>query len=226
MASYRDRLAGLLLSKDYDGAIGLIGGTNKGIRTLMGLLYHQDELVRYRAVTCFGRLSMAEPELVRPRIWQLFYSLSEESSVVGWASAQAIGEVARVNPPVAQHSIRPVVHFMDDEELSHPSNRNTVQLEGSIWVIGNIADVEPALASEMGPVLMGLIADPEPRVRALAVWALCRIGYAQALDELKKAVGDPGEGLIYDGEDMVSVVVSELAENTIGKLSGGRKGCL
>jgi len=226
MASYRDRLAGLLLSKDYDGAIEHIGGTNKGIRTLMGLLYHQDELVRYRAVTCFGRLSLAEPELVRPRIWQLLYSLSEESSVVGWASAQAIGEVARVNPPIAQHSIRPVVHFMDDEELSQPSNRNTVQLEGSIWVIGNIAEVEHALASEMGPILVGLIADPDARVRALAIWALCRIGYTGAAAELKKAVGDTGEGLIYDGEELVNVVVGELAGRAIGKLSGGRSGCL
>jgi len=226
MPSYRDRLAGLLLSKDFDGAIELIGGTNKGVRTLVGLLYHQEEIVRYRAVTTFGRLSLVEPELVRPRIWQLLYSLSEESSVVGWNSAQAIGEVARVNPPIAQHSIRPVVHFMDDEELSHPSNRNTLQLEGSIWVIGNIADADPELAREMGPMLAGFVQDPEPRVRALVIWALCRTGYVQAVDEIGKVLEDEGEGLIYDGEELVHVVIGQLARTVIDKLTGGRGGCL
>src|SRR5512143_681930 len=180
MSSLRESLAELLKAGRYDEVTAVVRKNRGASRTILGLLYHDEELVRWRAVSMLGHLAASEPEVVRPLVKRLLWFMSEESSTVGWASAQAIGEIYRRNPDVAGGAIRVVVHYGDDEELSRPENRNTYMLAGSIWAIGNLGDDAPKLAGEMGPFLAGLLADPDPQIRALTAWALGRIKYKEA----------------------------------------------
>ncbi len=219
-------MAGLLVRKDYSAATGLVKSDRRAMRTLMGMLFHEEPLIRWRAVSAFGILAVEEPELVRPQLFKLYYSLSEESSVVGWGSAQAIGEIARKNPGLAKDVIRPVVHFMDDEELSQPANRNTVQLAGTIWAIGNIAEVLPEIAGEMGPKLCEFLSDPDAEIRGLSVWAICRIGYGPAVGLLEKLLDDRAVIDIYFSDELASVTVGSLAENALKKIKNEGINCL
>ncbi|HEX9860479.1 MAG TPA: HEAT repeat domain-containing protein [Nitrospirota bacterium] len=226
MASLRDDLIGHLLARDYGSALKLLQGGRRPVRTLMGLLFHEEPIVRWRAVTMYGHFALAEPDVVKTQLFRILYTLSEESSIVGWASAQAIGEIARVAPELAREDIRPVIHFMDDDEVSLPANRNTVQLAGSIWAIGNIAETLPEMAFEMGPVLTRFIDDPDPEVRGLSIWAICRISYKKAAEKLQKMLDDSAVIEIYSYDELNTVSVGQLARKALDKINGTGGACL
>jgi len=226
MPPLRETLAGLIVRKDYPAALELVRSQRRAMRTLMGLLFHEDALTRWRAVSMFGRLAVEEPELLRPQLFKLYYSLSEESSIVGWASAQAIGEIARLNPGLAKEVIRPVVHFMDDDEVSLPDNRNTVQLAGTIWTVGNIAEAIPDIARETGTRLEIFLADPDDEVRALAVWAMCRMGHSPGAGVLEKMLDDRAVVDIYFHDELTTTTVGSLAERALDRIKGTGRDCL
>lgn len=192
----------------------------------MGLLFHEDALVRWRTVSMFGRLAVDEPELLRPQLFKLYYSLSEESSIVGWASAQAIGEIARLNPELAKEVIRPVVHFMDDDEVSLPDNRNTVQLAGTIWTVGNIAEAIPELSNETAGRLEIFLEDPDDEVRGLAVWAVCRMGHSPRRGVLEKMLDDGAAVDIYFHDELTNTTVGSLAGKALERIKGTGSECL
>jgi len=220
MPSLRDVVAGHLIGKRYDDVLGLARKDKRTVRTLMGLLYHEEELVRWRAVTMFGQMAVAEPGLVAPFIFRLLWSLNEESSVVGWCSAQALGEIARRNPDLTKDAIRVVLHFLDDEEVSLPANRNTYLLAGSIWAIGNLADAEPALVGEMGPALVGFLDDPEPQIRALSAWALGEMRFKASSHGLERLKDDQAKVEIYLGDELVEETVGMAAAKALEKIAG------
>ena len=230
MPSPREALAELLRRNDAEAVIkearkkGPTGQSSRGaVRTLTGLLYHDDELLRWRAVSMLGRLAEAEPEMVRPVVSRLLWFMSEESSTVGWGSAQAIAEIFRRAPGVGRDAIRAVVHFMDDEELSEPANRNTYMLAGSIWAIGDLAEPGHAaetrgtaaemmsLAAEMKGPLVKFLRDPDPQVRGLTAWALGRLRHEGARGELERLLNDEAVFQLYEDETLREIPVGEAA---------------
>lgn len=213
----RESLAQLLRAGRYEELTAIVRRDRGVARTILGLLYHDDELVRWRAVSMLGNLAAAEPEVVRPLVKRLLWFMSEESSTVGWGSAQAIGEIYRRNPDVAAGAIRPVIHYGDDEELSRPENRNTYMLAGSIWAIGNLADSEPVLTGEMGPFLTGLLDDPDPQVRALSAWALGRTGYREASAGLMRLLEDGETAELYIDDELRTTTVRDVADEALKK---------
>jgi HEAT-like repeat len=226
MPPLRETLAGLIVRKDYPAALELVRSQRRAMRALMGLLFHEDALTRWRTVSMFGRLAVEEPELLKPHLFKLYYSLSEESSIVGWASAQAIGEIARLNPELAKEVIKPVVHFMDDDEVSLPDNRNTVQLAGTIWTVGNIAEAIPDLARETGPRLELFLGDPDDEVRGLAVWAICRMGRRPRDGILEKMLDDRAAVDIYFHDELKTTTVGLLAGKALDRIIGTGRDCL
>lgn len=240
MPSSREALAELLRRNEAEAVIeaaregakgttpGGPGGASRGtVRTLTGLLYHEEELVRWRAVSMIGRLAEAEPELVRPVVSRLLWFMSEESGTVGWGSAQAIAEIYRRAPNVGGDAIRAVVHFMDDEELSGPANRNTCMLAGSIWAIGDLAEPGQAaiakgisaemikLAAEMKEPLVKFLRDPDTQVRGLAAWALGRLRHDGARGELERLLDDGAVFQLYEDETLREVPVREAAASAL-----------
>ncbi|MGA2192944.1 MAG: DVU0298 family protein, partial [Nitrospirota bacterium] len=168
--------------------------------------------------TALGELAVSDPALVIPLASRLLWFMNEESSTVGWGSAQAIGEIYRRNPGAAREQIRAVVHYMDDEELSMPGNRNTYLLSGSIWTIGNIAEMDRELSCEMGPALTEFLSDPDPQVRGLTAWALGKIKYEGALDSLEGLLTDQSEIELYADGELKRNKISHIAKNAIDKI--------
>ncbi len=218
MQSLRDEVAGLLKEKKYEAVLEKIRVHRGTVRTLTGLLYNEGELVSWRAVTMFGRLAEAEPELLRPVIKRLLWFLNEESSTVGWGAAQALGEIAARNKDLAKGVVRVVVHFLDDDEVCLPANRNTPILAGAIWAIGNLAGIEPELTSEMAEKLMSYLGDPDPEIRALSAWALGEMGHAEAMEEVGRLTGDDSPAVIYQGEELRRLTVGAVAEEALDKM--------
>lgn len=218
--SAREVLAGLLRENRPEEVIALARKDRRTVRILAGLLYHEEELVMWRAVTMLGHLAVAEPELVKPVVARLLWSLAEEASIVGWGSNQALGEIYRRNPDVAGNAGRVVVHYLDDEELSNPANRNTTMLAGSIWAIGEIAVSDRALSMEMAPKLVGFLADPDPQVRAVTAWTLGRLKYSPATAALEALSGDDATADVYEDEELRHGAVKDFAAHALKNIAG------
>jgi HEAT repeat protein len=218
MSSFRESMAELLRAGRYDEVLAIVRKNRGSSRTILGLLYHDDELVRWRAVSMLGHLAASEPEVVRPLVKRLLWFMSEESSTVGWGSAQGIAEIYRRNPDVAKDAIKVVIHYQDDEELSRPENRNTYMLAGSLWAIGNLADMEPGLTAEMGPALTGFLADPDPGIRATSAWALGRIKYKEASAGLEHLLDDCSPVELYADGELLDCTVKDVADDALRKI--------
>lgn len=216
----RETLAGLLRENRPEDVIALARKDRRTVRVLSGLLYHDEELVMWRAVTMLGHLAAAEPELIRPVVKRLLWSLAEEASIVGWGSAQALGEIYRRNPEIAGNGGRIAVHYLDDEELSQPANRNTTMLAGSIWAIGNIAESDPALANEMTQRLVGFLSDPDPHIRAVSAWALGRMKSEAAVSGLGGLLGDESRVVLYIDGELGPSTVRDVAAGSLALITG------
>ncbi len=118
MSMDRNILSDLLLARKYREAMDLIKKRHSRLRILLGLLYSEEELVRWRAVTLLGLIAADGETDLAPAVKKLLWFLNEESSTVGWCSAQAIAEIYRNNPGMARDAIRVVLHLSDDPEIS------------------------------------------------------------------------------------------------------------
>jgi len=218
--SARETLAGLLRENRPEEVIALARKDRRTVRILAGLLFHEEELVMWRAVTMLGHLAVAEPGLTKPVVARLLWSLAEEASIVGWGSNQALGEIYRRNPAISGNTGRVAAHYLDDEELSDPSNRNTTMLAGSIWAIGEISGTDPALSLEMAPRLVGFLADPEPQVRAVTAWTLGRLKYLPAASALEAMSGDDAMASVYEDEELKHLAVRDFAAIALKNIVG------
>ena len=216
----REVLAGLLRENKPEEVIALARKDRRLVRVLSGFLFDNEELVLWRAVTMLGHLAVAEPELVRPIVKRLLWSLAEEASIVGWGSNQALGEIYHRNPDVAGNAGRIAAHFLDDEELSNPANRNTTMLAGSIWAIGEISVSDHALSLEMAPMLVAFLADPEPQVRAVTAWTLGRLKYSPAVAALEALSGDDATAEVYEDEYLKQLAVKDFAAFALKNIVG------
>jgi len=216
----REVLAGLLRENRSEEVIALARKDRRLVRVLSGFLYDNEELVLWRAVSMLGQLAVAEPELVKPIVKRLLWSLAEEASIVGWGSNQALGEIYHRNPGVAGNAGRIAAHFLDDEELSNPANRNTTMLAGSIWAIGEISGSDPAISLEMAPKLVAFLADPEPQIRAVTAWTLGRLKYMPAAAALEALYGDEAMASVYEDEELRLMAVKDFAAFALKNIVG------
>jgi HEAT repeat protein len=223
MSMGRNILSDLLLARKYREAMDLIKKRHSRLRILLGLLYSEEELVRWRAVTLLGLIAADGETDLAPSVKKLLWFLNEESSTIGWCSAQAIAEIYRNNPGMARDAIRVVLHLSDDPELSEPANRNTPILAGSIWAIGILAEVEPALVSEMGPALMEFLKDPDPSVRGFSAWALGRMGFLEAEERLMALAGDDSLINLYEDDSLKNITVARAAEDALENIQKKRR---
>jgi HEAT-like repeat len=223
MSMDRNTLSDLLLTRKYREAMDLIKKRHSRLRILLGLLYSEEELVRWRAVTLLGMIAADGETDLAPTVKKLLWFLNEESSTIGWCSAQAIAEIYRNNPGMARDAIRVVLHFSDDPELSEPANRNTPILAGSIWAIGILAEDEPALVSEMGPALMEFLKDPDPSIRGFSAWALGRMGFQEAEEGLRALARDESFINLYEDDTLKNVTVARAAEDALENIQKKRR---
>ncbi|SHI81594.1 HEAT-like repeat-containing protein [Desulfatibacillum alkenivorans DSM 16219] len=191
----------------------------QAVNPLIGLLCHQDEKIRWRAVTALGRLvpAMAESrmedarEIMRRFMWQM----NEESGGIGWGVPEAMAEVMANHPGLAREFAKIVVSYVDEDQcfLEHDVFRR-----GAVWGVGRIAQVHPKLVQDAGPALATLLDCPDAPNQGLAAWAVGNMGYAPAADKLRAMTDDKTmTPLFLDGE-LTQASVGDLARQALKKL--------
>jgi HEAT repeat protein len=193
---------------EFDRVLELAAADRGTVRALVSLLYDPDELVRWRAVSALGHLAGAYPELARPLVTRLYWSLNDESGGIGWMSAPALGEIGRRAPRLLSRCIRPLVRYLDEPFL----------LAGALWAIGRLAPAYPAETREVVPDVSQRCASADPAVRAHAAFALGEVGDGRARGALADLADDGRPAQIYTGGQLVTKQVREWAGGALARL--------
>ena len=208
MSSLRRSVRVHLERGEYVPVLELVAADRGVVRALVSLLYDPDELVRWRAVSALGHLAGAHPELARPLVSRLIWTLNDESGGIGWMSAPALGEIGRSAPPLLRDSVRVVVHYLDEPFL----------LSGALWAIGRLAPVYPAETREVVPEVALCCASADPAVRAHAAFALGEVGDGRARDALARLAHDDSPARLYVGGRLANKQVLEWAGDALSRL--------
>lgn len=212
-----------LRARAYGEIISDCGPGRRTVRVLRSLLYSPDDLLRWRTVTMFGWLAVNHPKLIAPDVQRLIWSLNDEAGSIGRGAPETIGEMARNNLPLAREGIHIVAHYLEDRETCRPPKRNLEILIGALWAVGRVGERHPSVVAEVSPTVVSFLADPEPRVRGHALWALGQVGLANRRDAVESRVGDSGKVVLYDKEHLRETTVSAIASAVLSSLKEARE---
>jgi HEAT repeat protein len=193
---------------EYVPVLEMVAADRGVVRALVSLLYDPDELLRWRAVSAFGHLAGAHPELARPLVTRLYWSLNDESGGIGWMSAPALGEIGRRAPQLLSQCIRPLVRYLDEPFL----------LPGALWAIGRVAPAYPAETQEVVPEVALCCSSSDPAVRAHAAFALGEVGDGRARRALDDLAQDERPVRLYEDGLLVTKQVREWAGEALSRL--------
>lgn len=199
----------LLKERRTDRIAGLVAEKKGNLRYLSRLLFHPEDLVRWRAIEAMGevafRLAGDDPEAVRNMLRNLLWSINEESGGIGWCAPHCIGEIIHRCPDIFGEFAPIVLSFTDEEMLKR----------GVVWAAGRIAQARPGLVTEEVPRLIGFLEDPDPVVRGYTLRYLGFVGYRPDFGLHAGLINDFGEVPVYENGDLSIYTVAGLAGNLI-----------
>lgn len=208
-SALKEEFLALLKEGKIDRVAGLVTRKRGSIRYLSRLLYHPEELVRWRAIEAMGEVAHGladnDPEGVRIILRNLLWSINEESGGIGWSSPQCIGEIVHRRPDMFGEFASIVLSFTDEEMLK----------KGVVWAAGRIAQARPELVLEEVPRLMGFLGDPDPAVRGYTLRYLRFVGEKPDFDLYPGLLRDPGEVPLYENRELKTVTVAQLAAGMV-----------
>ncbi len=218
MSDSKEVIKEFLRGKQYPSILDLLGNRRKAVRVLRSILYEEDALLRWRAVTMFGKLAASNPELVRKEVSSLLWSMNDEAGAIGRGAPETIGEIGRNNIHLAGNAVNAVIHYLDDPETCRPPNRNVEILIGVLWATGRAGEKNRSLVEEIIPALETFLDDADPGVRGHAAWSLGQIGVEAAQQRLNKMTDDQGMILLYENEELQQKSVAIIAEEALARI--------
>lgn len=204
----KDSLRLLLQDNDRDRLIALVMADRRAVTALNRLIFDEDELIRWRAVTALGWVAREDPFLLEKVIGRLIYTMNDDSGSIGWMAPQALGEICANDPDLVEDFF-PLVISAAKESVFRP---------GSAWAIGRVAPIRPDLVEGTGPHLIDLLKDPDPLVRGTACWALGQMGWTAACEDIERLIRDDREFNWFENGVLVRKTVGWMAQAALGQL--------
>ncbi len=195
---------------------------------LFACLLEHDAVVRWRAVTAFGRavvrLYAAKPEDARQLMRQLMWRLNEESGNVAWGIPEVFGEVLANQPALAAEFHKVLASYINERDCA--TGDNYLELcplrRGVYWGLGRLAHARPDLALVAFDDLALALTGDDPESRGLAAWALAplldaagtRARPVRAIMDVMRRDGSRVE--LYRDNRLERVSVGDLAAAALG----------
>ncbi len=208
-----------LRSDDFEARLAemLAMPARRTINPLLGLLYHGEAIVRWRAVTALGAVvsNLADQEIESARVImrRLMWNLNDESGGMGWGSPEAMGEIMAQHRQLAQEYacilisyVDPMGNFLEHEGLQ----------AGVLWGLGRLARVHPALAAGAGTFLPPLLSSPHATIRGLAIWAAAPLIDEGLRAHITALCKDDALIWLYAQGNLARISIANLAKQALG----------
>lgn len=190
------------------------------ISPLFSLLYHDQDLIRWRAVSAIGAVvaKLADHDLDAARVCmrRLMWHLNEESGGIGWGSPEAMGEIMALHNVLANEYAGILISYLAPwgNFLEHDSLQ-----QGVLWALARLSHSRPRLAQPAAPLLAHFLKAPQAPLRGLAAWAAGPV----LTQELKPAIevldGDSSKFTLYWNRRLRSRTVAWAAEAALNRQS-------
>jgi HEAT repeat protein len=203
----KDRVKNIILERDRQALVDMALDDRRTVTALNRLIFHQDPLVRWRAVEALGWIAAEDPFILEPVISRLFYTMNDDSGSIGWFAPQALGEICANDPDLVADYFGIIVTSLKLE----------VFRAGAAWAVGRVAAVRPDLTAGAGSAVLACLDDPDAQVRGFAAWALGRLRFAPAAPALDRRRSDPGELRFYEDGELTVRTVGQLAAAALEK---------
>ncbi len=188
-------------------------------------LCHREEIVRFRAVRCFGRIipAMADKDLESARIVmrRFLWSLNDESGGIGWGAPEAMAEIMCHSESLRKEYLHMLISYMreDGEELFQDGNFIELPMlqRGVLWGVGRLCQchrgemIDRQIAGDVAAYLNS----PDPQVAGLAIWCLGMLGTQADTPKITPFLGNQTMLTLYIDDKLADVSIAELAEKAL-----------
>jgi hypothetical protein len=204
LRSLREQIVQLLRTGDFPGLVELAGRDPRVGAQLLLYLYAPGDLLHWRALEGLGRVAGVYPRQAQKLIGRLLWLLNEDSGSFGWGAAAALGEIGRHQLSLVEDIIPMFCGFLEEEFSRAPM----------LWGVGRLGEVHPELLGEVMPLVIPLLEDGDPQVRALAAWCLGKVRQVEAA-ALKALLPDDHPVEIYEGGEINLTTVGRVAREAL-----------
>jgi hypothetical protein len=203
------------------------------LSSLFSAICHQDELVRFHAVRCFGRVvsAMAEKELETARIVmrRFLWSLNDESGGIGWGAPEAMAEIMCHSDRLREEYLHMLISYMreDGEELFQDGNFIELPMlqRGVLWGIGRLAEYQRSELIDRGVPgdLAAYLDSADLQVAGLAIWCLGKLGTPADTAKISSFLGNQAEVAVYVDDGLRQVTIDRLAAEAMTQIARREK---
>ncbi len=191
------------------------------IGPLFSALCHADEVVRWHAVSVFGRTvsRMAHRDMESARIVmrRILWSLNDESGGIGWGAPEAMAEVMFHSQALAGEYLHMLVSYMREDGPEAFQDGNFIELpmlqRGVLWGVGRLIPRYRVTLAEMAieADLRSYLRSPDGDVRGLACRCLELLGANCPAGEAANLARDGHQLRVYSEDGWLSCTVAAIA---------------
>jgi HEAT repeat protein len=216
----------LLQSQDLAAALDELAQipARKAINPLFSFLLHEDEKVRWRAISAMGfvvsRLAELDREASRVIMRRLMWSLNDESGGIGWGAPEAIAEILAMHAGLAEEFGPILISYLNPEGnfLEYSSLQ-----KGLMWGVARMACARPRVMAPAVAYLAPYLESPDPETRGLAAWAAGLLGAERMRPLLQALCSDAAVLRLYSDHTFAVFTVGNLASEALALLDGTRE---
>jgi len=213
----------VLTSMDMEQALDALSRMppRRVLNPLFSFLYAGDDLLRWKAITAFGRvtarLAHEDREAARVIMRRFMWNLNDESGGIGWGSPEAMGEIMACHEGLAEEFSAILLSYAREDgnyleyEMLQP---------GLLWGIARLAQARPQSVQGAAPHLMPYLQSKDPAVRGMAAYVMGLLKAREARTTLERMRED--DALFHTWADgrLVERRVSDMARAAIDHLTG------
>ena len=188
----------------------------KIVNALLPLLYNQNEIIKWRAVTFMGlfvqELAEEEMESARNVVRRLMWNLNDESGGIGWGSPEAMGEILTCHEGLAGE-YAPIL-------LSYANKAgNYLELpmlqRGLLWGIARLSEERRHLVTGSKSLFFPCLESEDSAVRGHAARIVGLIGTMEDRGSLSPLIKDHSAYTTYFGHRCMRCIVGETVREAI-----------
>jgi len=227
----KKELIEILRQKDVNSIFAALQayGERDFLNPLFSALCHQEEMVRWHAVSAFGwvvdRLAQTDFESARVVMRRFLWSLNDESGGIGWGSPEAMAEIMARNEALFREYFHMLLSYTQEDGPERFQDGNYLELpqlqRGVIWGIGRLAGRYREIFVQNGVVdnLLPYLYSSDGPVRGIAVWSLGLLKAQSAKEPMQRLLDDREDVNLYRLGEIIETTVSELVRQALDGMS-------
>ena len=198
--------------------------SRKVVNALFSFLYHQHEIIKWRAVTAMGIVvqDLAHENLERARVIlrRLMWNLNDESGGIGWGSPEAMGEILARHEGLAGEYAPILLSYAnkDGNYLELPMLQR-----GLLWGIARLSEERPGLVLGSISHLLFYLQSKDPVIRGHAAEIMGLLGAKEARKLLLSLIKDRSAYATYSNHHCMTRLVGETAEEALEMMEKTKK---